>query len=349
MEEVLLKTRDWERLLSVEEKEKYRFAIRAGYFSEFHGSEWKHKTFYGAYIWKYPNYVNVVRIFERLVGHRPLWEDITDDNLRDLFEEIEKHYSPNSVKTITATIKSIINENDVSKGIKSEKFRTILRRKAVPVQVVYLDDREIDRIIRFVPHGKNQRFVQRMFIMECLCGARMSDCMHLTVDNIDETGRMLVYVAQKTHTEVRVPVHRKLREFLVQGQPEPFVSASRQENFNRVLRDICKRCGIDSRVKVFIHGKEMTGKKYQFVSSHTGRRSFATNLAKKGVSIEQIALMMGHMNGNTPNVMMTQHYIVGKMSLTKETLKIFGYYDKPDLTKAMLDDEDDDEGDYEDD
>lgn len=329
MEEVQLKTRDWQRLLSLEEQEKYKTPISQGYFSDYHGTDWKHNTFYGAYIWKHPKYLNVIRIFERLVGHRPLWEDITDDNLRDLFEELEKVYAPNSVKTLTATIKAIINENDETKDIKSMKFRKILRAKAVPSQSVYLSDEEIQRIIDYVPHGRNETYVQRMFIMECLCGARMSDCMRMTTENIDETGRFLVYIANKTTTEVKVPIHKKLRKFLVANIPEGVGTFMFETTFNRILREICRCCDINDRVKVFQRGKERTGQKWEFVSSHTGRRSFATNLAKKGVSLEQIALMMGHMNGNTPNIEMTQRYIVGKMTISADVLRLFGALDTP--------------------
>lgn len=340
MEEVQLKTRDWERLLSAEEQEKYKTPIKQGYFSDYHGTEWKHATFYGAYIWKHPKYLNVVRIFERLVGHRPLWEDVTDDNLRDLFEELEKVYSPNSVKTLTATIKALLNENDETKNIKSMKFKKILRTKSVPAQAVYLNDEEIQRIIDYVPHGKTETYVQRMFIMECLCGARMSDCMRMTTENIDDTGRFLVYIANKTTTEVRVPIHKKLRKFLTTNIPEHIGAFMYETTFNRSLREICRCCGINDKVKVYVRGKERTGQKWEFVSSHTGRRSFATNLAKKGVSIEQIALMMGHMSGNTPNIGMTQRYIVGKMQINSDVLRLFGVYDTPNTDPVTQQGED---------
>ena len=173
-----------------------------------------------------------------------------------------------------------------------------------------------------------KRYVQRMFLMECLCGARYSDCQRITPENIDDTGHFLVYVAQKTKTEVRVPLHKKLRPFLVCGTGvEPLPGEISEMTFNRTLRDICHECGIDTNTKVFKAGKEETGKKYLFISSHTGRRSFATNLSKKGVPLEQIAVMMGHLSNGKPNIQMTQRYIVGKTEIDSNTLKLFGVYD----------------------
>lgn len=326
-ETIHLKTRDWERLLNHTQQEKYKGCIKQGYFSEYHGPSWRHDTFYGAYLWKYPKYINVVRIFEELVGHRPLWEDVTDDNLRDLYGELQSAYSPNSVRTICATIKAVIRENDPTRDIPSPQFGKILKAKSVPVQAVYLTDDEIDRIIKYNPRGAYRRYVHRMFVMECLCGARMSDCERMSTENIDDTGKFLVYVTQKTKTEVKVPIHKKLRPFLVCGTADEPVGGVSETHFNRIIREICKDCGIDSRVKVFQKGVEQSGKKWQFVSSHTGRRSFATNLSKKGIPVEQIALMMGHTNAGRPNILMTQRYIVGKTEINSDTLRAFGVYD----------------------
>ena len=326
MKEIHLKTRDWERLLTYEQQQKYKYAIKQGWFSDYHGSSWRHDTFYGAYIWKHPKYINVVRTFSDLVGHKPLWSDITDDNLRDLTEKIQELYAPNSSRTICATIKAVIREND-EKGIRSSKFDSILRVKRVPVQAVYLDDNEIQSLIDYIPHGSVERYVKRMFILECLCGARLSDCHNITPENIDDTGKYIVYVAQKTKAEVRVPLHKKLRSFLVCGTADEPVGGVVDVYFNKVLREICSNCGIDTRVKVFKCGKYESGPKFKFVSSHTGRRSFATNLSKNGLPVEQIAIMMGHANGGKPNIEMTQRYIVGKTNIDTRTLRVFGIYD----------------------
>lgn len=319
----LLKTRDWERLLTYTQQQKYKNAIRQGYFTDYHGLEWRHDTFYGAFIWKHPKRVKVVKRFEDLIGHRPKWEDVTDDNLRDLFKELQENYAPNSVKTICAEISAVIRENDSTRDIPAVQFGKFLRAKKVPVQAVYLTSDEIKRIEGYTPRGRMKKCVKRLFMIECLTGARMSDSYRLCPQNIDEGGRTLTYVSQKSKTEVKVPIHKWLRPYLVSGDPlEP--KSVPLCTYNRCLREICRTCGIDDKVKVFTCGREEIGPKWKFVSSHTGRRSFATNLALKGVSLEQIALMMGHMSGNVPNIQMTQGYIVDKIKLDKRVFKVFG-------------------------
>lgn len=327
MSEFELATRDWQKLLTPSQQEKYASAIRNGYFSDYHGTSWRHDTFYGAYIWKYPGRVKVVNRFRDMLGHKPAWNDITDDNMRDFKELLDESYSPNSVRTICAEIKSVLRSNKKTKPIVSEDFGYIMKQKNVPSQAVYLTMREIRKIRDYQPLTRIERYVKRMFMIESLTGARVGDCKRMSVDNVSENGNTLTYVSRKSHTEVTVPVHRWLKPFLVMSDPmEPKDLC--QSTYNRSLQRICRACGITERVKVYSHGKENVGPKYQFVSSHTGRRSFATNLSMSGISIEQIALLMGHTNGNVPNIQMTQRYIVGKTSIDDKVYALFGTYRK---------------------
>ena len=140
-EEIRIKTRDWERLLSYTQQQKYKTAIKQGWFANYHSNAWRHDTFYGAYIWKYPKFIKVVRMFDELLGHKPLWEDITDDNLRDLFEKIKENYAPNSAKTVCATIKAVIRENDATKVINSPTFgKTEIDSNTLKLFGVYDED-----------------------------------------------------------------------------------------------------------------------------------------------------------------------------------------------------------------
>lgn len=323
MNEFKLKTREWEDLLSYSQKKKYANAIRNGYFSTYHGIGWRHDTFYGAYIWKHPGRVKVVKRFENLIGHRPGWEDITDDNLQDFYAELRDNYAPNSVRTICAEIAAVIRENNPTKSIPSAQFGKLMKSKKVPVRNVFLSMNEIRTLRSYVPKLHTDRYVLRMFLIECLTGARKSDSEKLSPQNINADNKTLTYVSKKSHIEVTVPIHKWLRPLLVKGDPlEP--DSVPTATYNRCIQRICKKCGINNRVKVFNGGQEETGQKWKFVTSHTGRRSFATNLALKGVSIEQISLMMGHMSGNVPNISMTQGYIVGKMKLDSKVFDVFG-------------------------
>lgn len=319
----LYQQKKWQTLLNPEQQEKYANAIRQGYFDTYDGAAWRH-TFYGAWLWKHPNRVRAVARFEELVGHLPQWDDVTEDNLRDYHAELVDHYAPNSVKVISAELCAIIREHGDKKiPLDMMNLTRIMRSKKVPSVAVYLTDYEVRRIDMYNPKTVRRRAVKRIFMIECLAGARFCDCWRINTNNIVEKDgvRFLRYVAQKSNTEVMVPLHKMLVPYLVKSPLEP--NNIDLATFNLELREMCKYCGIVAPVKVFHAGKELTGRKYNFVSSHTGRRSFATNLSRKGASLEQIAIMMGHMTGNVPNTDMTRRYICEKMELDAKVFKLF--------------------------
>ena len=316
-----LTSRRWRDLLTSEQQHKYSSAIRQGYFANYNGYAWRH-TFYGAWIWKHPGRIPAVNMFRDIVGHAPDWEDLTDDNLRDFREAVTGHYAPNSAKTILAEVGAVLRENKPSKTIPSEGYGETLRVKRVPVQSVALTDEEIARIHSYSPRTRVARHVKRIFMLECLCGARVSDCLRLSTDNLARDGRTLTYVAIKTQSEVTVPVHPWLPLYLERSSPREPESVC-QGTYISVIQDICKACGIDTPSKVFQAGRQRTGPKWKFVTTHTGRRSFATNLSLKGISLEQIAICMGHLSGNVPNITMTQRYIVGRIPLDAATFRAF--------------------------
>ena len=137
-----------------------------------------------------------------------------------------------------------------------------------------------------------------------MTGARRCDAERLSMNNCDIETNTLSYVPQKTPgIVVTVPVDERLnlRDLLREDSELDYCD----DTFNIVIRKICKDCKIDSICTLRRRGKEETGPKWQFVSSHTARRSFATNLYLAGVSIEDIAILMGH----GKNIETTKRYI----------------------------------------
>ena len=73
------------------------------------------------------------------------------------------------------------------------------------------------------------------------------------------------------------------------------------QKYNQSLKELSKKAGFEERVLVvrqYMGRKPRIEKefvpKYELISSHTCRRSFATNLYRMGFSLSQIMLMTGH-------------------------------------------------------
>ena len=304
--------------LTYEQNKKYRFAIRSGYFEDWEQNPrgWKH-SFVGAFIWKYPKRVRTLNILKDILGTNPTWEDLTDDTLRDLVDEMTtQQLTTSSIRTMCAELKTVLNAN--RRRVPSQEFHTILSAKKTVSQSAYLTAAEMQLFLSYKPRTEIERFVYRNFCVGMMTGARLVDAVRLTVSNCDIETNMLSYVPQKTPgIIVRVPVDERhnLRTFLASTcKKEPCL-----DTFNATLRNICYRVGIKDVCTVVRAGKNITGPKYELVSSHTARRTFATNLYLAGVALEDIALMMGH----GKNIETTKRYICAERSISPNVMMYF--------------------------
>lgn len=301
-----------------EQRKKFQNAIEEGYFDDYDSNprEWKH-SFVGAFLWKYPSRTATLNRLRDIVGRIPVWEDITDENIKDFVDECQEDgMAMSSVRTICAELKAVLNLN--KRKIQSEDFRQILTVKGETSQAIYLTREEMQRIMDYKPIGLLDQFVRRNFVVEFLTGARRCDAEKLTITNCDINTGTLSYVPKKTPgIIVTVPVDERqnLRAFLA----DRYYRECDNHVFNDVIRSICKRCNIDSICTIMRRGQSVTAPKWQLVSSHTARRSFATNLYLSGISLEDIAILMGH----GKNIETTKRYICAERKMSSQVMAYF--------------------------
>lgn len=303
--------------LTWEQKRKFRAAIEYGYLDNYEDNprEWRH-SFVGSFLRRYHTRTATLNRFREIIGSIPTWDDMTNENLRDFVDETIESMAASSAKTICAELKAVLNEN--KRKVPSEEFAKILSINGETSQAVYLTRDEMKRIIDYNPSGELERFVRRNFIVEFLTGARRCDAEKLSINHCDiETGT-ISYVPQKTpNIIVTVPVDERLnlRGFLA----DCYYRECSSGVFNDVIRRICRACNIDSTCTIRRRGESVTAQKWQLVSSHTARRSFATNLYLAGVSLEDVAVLMGH----GKNIETTKRYICAERKLSSNVMKYF--------------------------
>lgn len=306
------------RGLSVEQRHLFRCAIERGYFDTWEDNprSWKH-TFVGAFLWKWPKRTKTLAIMETMLGHTPTWEDFDDDTIRDVVDEMESTgLSSSSIRTMCAELKSVLNEN--ARRISASDFSKTLSVKGEASQHIYLNAEEVEKFLHYKPMTDAERYTHRNFCIELLTGARLCDAVKLTTRNCDINTGTLSYVPAKTPgVVVTVPVDEKrgLRKFLsVRSENDVCLST-----YNEIARDICRRIGINEMRTVQKAGKQVSSEKWELVSSHTARRSFATNLYLAGVSLEDVAMMMGH----GKNIDTTKRYICAERTISPSVMAYF--------------------------
>lgn len=137
---------------------------------------------------------------------------------------------------------------------------------------------------------ETEKNVRDLFIIACFTGVRIGDFKAFSTDNLSTTNGVawLSYTQEKTGARVRIPIHPIVQEILnVRSGQFPKMIA--EQNFRAYLKDICASALKDignpdhDRLKNTVvtkirDGKEIKGLKYEVLSPHSARRTFATSL-----------------------------------------------------------------------
>ena len=237
---------------------------------------------------KYKSTWNRLKQYEEKLNRRFRLEEIDlkfhKDYLVFMLDELK--YGGNTVGKDITQIKMFCREAKtdglyISPQVENRKFYI----PSAKTKDVYLNDDEITRIFEFDFEGNDRlNNVRDLFIIGSRTGLRVSDFMRLKTNNLKKD--MIQIETMKTGKEVSIPLHSQVKETLAKREGK-FPHKISVQKFNSYLKEVCKNVGI----KEVVEGKLMNvetkrkefGKyeKYKLISSHTCRRSFASNLYGK--------------------------------------------------------------------
>lgn len=133
------------------------------------------------------------------------------------------------------------------------------------------------------------------FIIGYCTALRISDYSRIDDYNIEDN--LIAIWTRKKDKKVYIPIHYYLQDIInrYNGLKLPKIS---DQKHNDQLKEICKISGIDTPIrKTMTKGGvriEVIEPKYKFVTSHTARRSGATNMYRNGIDILYISRLLGH-------------------------------------------------------
>ena len=242
------------------------------------------------------------------------WRDLTKANLNDLRDHVAERVAQSTARTYFAVLKAILKryEDDVD---FCKDYADILKAKNEKPVKTYLTIKELERLERVEPKNPNEQVVLDEFLIGAYTGMRISDAREISEENM--SNGYISYVSIKTGVHAVVPMKRGIAERIERVQANE--SELPLATYNNILRRLCQRANITERVKVYKAGEHKKGEKWEYVSSHTARHSFATNLAILGVPLLDISKCMGH-----SSVQMTERYVVKtQVELDVKALKYF--------------------------
>ena len=207
---------------------------------------------------------------------------------------IEKNYAASHCNKMSKTIRTVIR-----KLVPESVWSEIVPPQAIPRDAVYLSPDEVEMLECCVYEKEEDEELRDMFLVGIYTGQRFSDWAKVNFNRVTLIGGVKVLTLQqdKTGSRVSLPVGQKLNTLMEKYRAEGFPGRSNQY-FNRRIKEVCRLAGIVQVVSFTIYkgagSNTKSVPKYTLISSHTARRTFATNAVLAGIPVSEIMKFTGH-------------------------------------------------------
>jgi integrase len=235
---------------------------------------------------------------------------------------LKLRYAPETIKRNFTFIKTVCvhaRTKGVPTSLALDKLQVRLADEVFPK--IYLSFDELKKI-------KNTTFTddyldnaRDWLLISCYTGQRVSDFLKFTSSmiRVNEDGKFIDLRQQKTGKNVTALILPQVEEILQKRNGE-FPRKISDQRYNEYIKEVCKQAGIKAEVIGKGEVREIAGEypKYELITSHCGRRSFATNFYGK-INNSLIMNITGH---STENMLLVY---IGKTSkdTTAESFQSF--------------------------
>lgn len=217
-------------------------------------------------------------------------------------DEVEM-YRTNTFGKHVRNLKSVINYAETKNiQINKELRLTDFRCPKEITTSIFLTEQEISELIKLdLTNYPGLSKTRDFFVIGCYTGLRWEDFSNLSKGDFSETNKIKI-TPSKTKNPVIIPVLpiiKPLMDKYLENGTYNFPKPISNQKFNSQLKDIAKKVDCLNSPAVYTSsrgGKEIsiTYKKWERVSSHTCRRSFATNMYLRGIDVFLIMKITGH-------------------------------------------------------
>jgi integrase len=252
-----------------------------------------------ALVIKYTTIKNMMVDFNRYRGKEIDFADFNKKGYNELTRYMldKKQYSVNTYGRAIRFVKTIL-QYGINEGYHTNLlFQGAFKSMSEEVDSIYLNEAELQSMYEIDLSG-NKRLdtVRDLFLIGCWTGLRFSD--YTTIQKTDVQGERLKIKTQKTQKTVTIPIHPTVRAILEKYNYELPPAISNQK-FNEYIREVAQH--IEALKTPFTKNITQGGKtntktmeKWEAVSSHVARRSFATNAFKRKIEPMLIMAITGH-------------------------------------------------------
>src|SRR5690606_31246344 len=218
----------------------------------------------------------------------------------------EENYSVSTLHRTVSFVQTILRFLE-KRGIKTYSYELELPRIKKKPSFITLTEEEL-RCIKQVSVPPELSDARDWLLISCYTGQRISDFMNFCTDMLCHIGgkHCLAFQQQKTGKDILLPLHPEVL-CVMEKYPNKFPQKMSEQAYYKHIKEVARLAGITAIVtctKRQGHRSQLIQlPKWRAVSSHIGRRSFASNFYGK-IPTPLLMDATGHSSEG-----MFQHYI----------------------------------------
>ena len=208
----------------------------------------------------------------------------------------DKNLTNNTVEKIFSVLKGYLNWCSQEGYNSNNKYKTFKLPKE-ETEIIVLTDKELMSLYYHNFDKPHHQKVRDVFCFACFTGQRWGDVSTLEWKDIENRTWNLRDNKTKSFRKIPLSVfaYDILQKYKTQERPLPIMS---HQKTNDYIKEICKKVGID-KLETITRYKgstpvEKTLPKWNFISTHTGRRTFITLSLAKGLRQHTVMKLSGH-------------------------------------------------------
>ncbi|WET69063.1 tyrosine-type recombinase/integrase [Sphingobacterium sp.] len=236
----------------------------------------------------FKRYVVFIRMIERYQGHcmNELMINKVNAEFVKRFLEFGKdeQYSQSTIYRSIHFVRTVLNFLE-KRGIRTFAYEVELPKVAKPKKdFITLDEKELQAIKETAVPDSLQP-AKDWLIISCFTGQRISDFMEFSADKLKviKDKKCIAFSQKKTGKSILLPLHPAVTEILKNDRSFP--ARLSVQRYNLQIKEVVRLAGITGKIDVRkrrgFRSRTETIQKWEAVSSHIGRRSFASNFYGK--------------------------------------------------------------------
>lgn len=241
-----------------------------------------------ASLMKYRTLKTKVEAMEVAINKTILISDV-NENFKNEFVRYytDNKYSQNTIQRELSFMK-IFCRHARSNGIETSTQLDSLVLQKAKVEKIYLTIAELEQIEKADISSEALQNARDWLIISCYTGQRVSDFLGFTKEmiRIEDGIKLIEFTQKKTDKKMSLALHPKVIEILDKNNGN-FPYTISDQRYNEYIKDVCKEAKLTTKVQGGKQNPETIRKesgiypKHELVTSHIGRRSFATNFYGK--------------------------------------------------------------------